>query len=81
MCAEKPGVSIPFSAYADMLREKCPALFTGEYRVFTEFGRRVNAKPGFIVSRVEYNKDAGILRSDNIHTALSPFVFFNVLLG
>lgn len=52
-------VAISFGAYADMLKEKCPALFTGDYRVFTEFGRRINAKPGFIVSRVEYNKDAG----------------------
>lgn len=24
-----------------------------------EFGRRLNAKPGFIVSRVEYNKRSG----------------------
>jgi diaminopimelate decarboxylase len=64
---DETDVAITFNQYADMLRKSCPALFTGEYRVFTEFGRRINAKPGFIVSRVEYNKDAGTLWTLSFH--------------
>jgi diaminopimelate decarboxylase len=48
-----------FSEWATVLREAAPALFTGEYAVITEQGRRYLAKQGFIASRVEYVKQAG----------------------
>ncbi len=48
-----------WDAYSEALRKTVPELFTGEYRVLTEFGRRTNAKPGFFVSTVEYTKNAG----------------------
>lgn len=34
-------------------------MFTGEYRVKTEFGRSIFAKNGFIISRIEYTKKSG----------------------
>ncbi|MGC9363741.1 MAG: diaminopimelate decarboxylase [Fidelibacterota bacterium] len=43
--------------YRDQLRQKCPGLFTGKYRVITEFGRSVFANAGWTASRVEYVKE------------------------
>jgi len=52
-------VAPTFAEYAEFLRARVPALFSGEYRVRTEFGRTVFAKNGFIASRVEYTKQSG----------------------
>jgi diaminopimelate decarboxylase len=51
----RPG----FAEYAGVLRREVPELFTGGFRVKTEFGRSIFAKNGFIVARVEYTKEAG----------------------
>ena len=48
-----------FQQYADFLRENIPELFTGEFRVKTEFGRAIMAKNGSMVARVEYSKNSG----------------------
>lgn len=53
--AVRPG----FAEYAQALRAAVPALFTGELRVITEFGRSILAKNGFILARVEYTKTTG----------------------
>lgn len=53
------AVSPSFSDYARVLRHRVPELFTGQYRVLTEFGRSLMAKNGFMISRVEYAKVAG----------------------
>lgn len=52
-------VTPTFADYAALLRERVPALFSGEFRVRTEFGRTVFAKNGFIASRIEYTKVSG----------------------
>jgi len=48
-----------FSDYAAALRQAVPELFSGRYRVKTEFGRSIFAKNGFIAARVEYTKNSG----------------------
>ncbi len=48
-----------FAEYAALIKEHVPVLFTDKYQVKTEFGRAVAAKNGFIVTRVEYTKQAG----------------------
>mmetsp|Transcript_48535 Transcript_48535/g.138731 ORF Transcript_48535/g.138731 Transcript_48535/m.138731 type:complete len:484 (-) Transcript_48535:432-1883(-) len=54
--------SVPsFREYAEVLRAEVPALFPGHaqcpfLRVITEFGQSLNAKSGWLASRVEYTK-------------------------
>ncbi|WP_444893000.1 hypothetical protein ACJJIE_22060 [Microbulbifer sp. TRSA001] len=52
-------VTPTYLQYADFLKEEVPELFTGEFKVKTEFGRAVMAKNGCILSRVEYAKNSG----------------------
>jgi diaminopimelate decarboxylase len=56
---EGEQVKPTFEEYAGYLREGVPLLFSGRYRVITEFGRSVMAKNGFIAARVEYTKVTG----------------------
>ena len=48
-----------FAKYAQALEAEIPVLFSGKYRVKTEFGRSVMTKSGFIASRIEYTKVSG----------------------
>ncbi|MFJ9410682.1 diaminopimelate decarboxylase [Streptomyces sp. NPDC101393] len=48
-----------YRAYAELLSETVPGLFSGRYGLVTEFGRSLLAKHGAIVARVEYAKSAG----------------------
>jgi len=49
--------SVPsFERYASFLRARCPELFDGRFTVLTEFGQSLNAKAGFLASRVEFVK-------------------------
>lgn len=52
---DSPG----FQDHVAELMTAAPALFAGDYRVVTEFGRSLLAKNGFIAARVEYTKSAG----------------------
>ena len=52
-------VTPSFQEYADILKREVPQLFSGQYRVKTEFGRAIAAKNGFILTRVEYTKNMG----------------------
>ncbi len=52
-------VNPTFEHYAGVLRDSVPVLFSGAYRVVTEFGRSIMAKNGFIAARVEYTKSTG----------------------
>ena len=56
---ESETVTPTYAAYAAILAESVPLLFSGKYRVVTEFGRSIMAKNGFIVARVEYTKETG----------------------
>ena len=61
------GGGLPVSYYADkepvtmlqyhsLLKETCPELFSGEFRLITEFGRYIHANAGWVAARVEYVK-------------------------
>lgn len=56
---ESTDVTPSIENYANMLKSQVPELFSGEYIVITEYGRRYLAKPGFILNYVEYTKRSG----------------------
>lgn len=49
-------VPVSMEAYHALLIEHCKELFTGEFRLITEFGRYIHANTGWVASRVEYVK-------------------------
>ena len=44
------------SEYCATLKKLIPDLFSGEFRIVTEFGRSLSAKSGFFLSRIEHTK-------------------------
>ena len=46
-----------FQKYRDFLTREVPELFTGKYRVVTEFGRSLCLKAGTSLTRIEFVKD------------------------
>ena len=56
---DKEAVSM--AEYAAMIKSNFPLLFSGKYKLITEFGRYIHANTGWTASRIEYVKqDAGI---------------------
>lgn len=49
-------VPVTISQYKAMLEQKCPELFTGDFRLITEFGRYIHANAGWVASKVEVVK-------------------------
>ena len=47
---------VSMEAYYALLTENCKELFTGEFKLITEFGRYIHANTGWVASRVEYVK-------------------------
>ncbi len=60
--------------YARMLKEACPQLFNGNYRLITEFGRYVFTNAGFAISRVEYVKHDRGINTAMIHVGANMFI-------
>lgn len=54
---EEEPKSFEYGKYRDELNQLVPELFTGQYRVITEFGRSLFLKAGFSVTRVDFIKD------------------------
>ena len=67
------GDKIPtFAQYATHLKAEVPELFSGAFRVVTEFGQAMNAKCGFLASRVEWMKGSEEHPIAIIHFGVSP---------
>ena len=45
-----------YEMYTAALQQQVPGLFTGDFELFTEFGRSIVQKAGWIGSRIEYTK-------------------------
>lgn len=48
---------VTITDYVELLKKEVPVLFTGKYRLITEFGRYIYANAGSVLSRVEYVKN------------------------
>ena len=53
--------------YAELLKTRIPELFSGEFKLVTEFGRYVHAHSGWAASRVEYVKREAGMNTAIIH--------------
>ena len=60
--------------YREMLGKHCKKLFSGKYKLITEFGRFVHANAGWVASRVEYIKECGGIKTIMIHTGADLFL-------
>jgi diaminopimelate decarboxylase len=49
-------VPVKMEAYRDLLAQNCPELFSGEFKLITEFGRYIHANCGWTISVAEYVK-------------------------
>eukprot|EP01083_Nonionella_stella_P182665 657832_1 len=63
-----------FTQYVESLKKTSPVLFDGKYKVWTEFGRAIAAKSGFMVSRVEYVKRAAEKYIVVVHCGANIFI-------
>lgn len=77
------GLSVSYSkdrehdsmnSYVRQLELDCPELFTGEYKLITEFGRYVFANAGIAFSRVEYVKTSAEATTAVIHLGADMFL-------
>ena len=60
--------------YRNALNARFPELFTGEFKLITEFGRYVYANSGWVASRVEYVKDGASIKTALIHVSADMFL-------
>jgi len=63
-----------FKEYATALQKELPNLFTNRYQLVTEFGRHVHANAGWVMSRVEYVKQDGPIKTCCIHVGADMFI-------
>jgi len=64
-----------FTEYARSLKAALPELFDeSKFIMFTEFGRKINASPGFVAARVEWVKECGGVRVAIAHTGADMFI-------
>ncbi|ETV86081.1 hypothetical protein, variant 1 [Aphanomyces astaci] len=66
--------AVEFADYAALLQVSVPELFSGEFRVMTEFGRSVFAKAGITLSRVETVKRMNGQNIAVVHCGANQFL-------
>lgn len=60
--------------YTGKLKKAFPALFTNAFTLITEFGRWVHVNSGWTLSRIEYVKNDGGIRTAMIHAGADLFL-------
>jgi diaminopimelate decarboxylase len=69
---EKEAFSI--REYSENLKKEIPELFSDQYTIITEFGRWLHVNAGWTVSRVEYVKNDGGIRTTMLHAGADLFL-------
>lgn len=54
--SEEPE-AFAYAKYRSLLDDKCPKLFSGQYKIITEFGRSLLLKAGKSLTRINYIKN------------------------
>ncbi len=67
-------IPVSMEAYHALLMEHCKELFTGEFRLITEFGRHLHGNTGWVASRVEYVKKEKHYNIIMTHTGADLFL-------
>ncbi|MFC2092884.1 diaminopimelate decarboxylase [Bacteroidota bacterium] len=60
--------------YREMLGKHCNELFSGKFKLITEFGRFIHANAGWVASRVEYIKESTGIKTIIVHTGADLFL-------
>ncbi|HUZ40636.1 MAG TPA: hypothetical protein VMU68_04495 [Acidimicrobiales bacterium] len=60
--------------YVSELEKVCPELFSGRYRIVTEFGRWLFANAGWLATKIEYTKRSAERRIAVVHAGGDLFV-------
>lgn len=69
------GFNAPdFKIYWKALFKECPDLFSGKYKIITEFGRSIHANTGWTASKVEYVKSYSNTKTAVIHVGADLFM-------
>ena len=67
-------IPVSMETYHALLAEHCKELFTGEFRLITEFGRYMHANTGWVASKVEYVKKENVYNIIMTHTGADLFL-------
>lgn len=71
---ESESKPAPIQDYAAEVRRRFPDLFSGRFRLITEFGRYIHANSGWVASRVEYVKQDRNGKTAIIHVGADLFL-------
>ena len=66
--------SVTMLEYKEMLGKHCKELFSGKFKLITEFGRFIHANAGWVASRVEYIKESTGIKTIMVHTGADLFL-------
>lgn len=66
--------SVTLLEYREMLGKHCKELFSGKFKLITEFGRFIHANAGWVASRVEYVKESSGTKTIMVHTGADLFL-------
>ena len=72
--ADPENSDLSVESYAVLLRKGCPELFSGRYKIITEFGRYYHGAAGWTVSRIEYVHNSQERNDLVIHVGADHFV-------
>ncbi len=70
----KDEPAITMQAYQRLIQVSCPALFEGDFKIITEFGRSIYGNVGWVASRVEYVKESEHKSTALIHVGADLFL-------
>jgi diaminopimelate decarboxylase len=71
---EQAEPAISMAQYTEALNLRCNGLFSGKFRLITEFGRYVHANAGWVASRVEYVKPGKQVNTVMAHVGADMFL-------